>query len=610
MLDMLRSKTKIFLWIVAIAFIISIGAGSIFGGGRRRGGQAAQQGLIGIVEGVPIRYQDFSEDYRQRLTNYAQQSGSELSDATRDAIREETWNALVTDILIEHQVQRLGIDVPNDAVFDALWNNPPSFVIQSPAFQDEQGNFSFDEYHRQIQMFPERWEAMADYYRQALQRQILQQEIQSAAMITDNELWNEFVAMNEQVRVSYVGIDPRRIDREPLIPTEEEARAYYEQHKSEYQRPSTASLYYVEFPKAATAEDEEDLVLRLEELAAAIRSGEDFAELARVYSEGPSGPEGGDLGYIKRGQMVQEFEDVAFSLGVGEVSEPVKTRFGYHLITVEDRRTVDGEPEVHARHILVEVRPSEETLVAIEERLSEFADRVRSDGIEEAAGEMGYEVEQTDDFPDDRFIPGIGNLRPAVKLTFENDPGTALGPFVTQDAYYMFEIAERNPSYLPTYNAMAEEVAASGAEHPAATALVMERQKERARAIADEIAAATKAGETLEDAATARGYRVNQTDFFTRRDYVPGIGRGGAFVGTSFALRTGATSGVVEGQNPNRFYVIRVEEKTAANQQDFAEQEEQLRSQLLQREQMELFSAWLEDLMADADIQDYRDSFF
>ena len=147
---------------------------AVNGGARVDEVDVAADGLIGQVEGVPIKYQDFSESYRQRLASYAQQSGTDISDATRDALREDTWNSLVTDILITDEIRKLGIDIPSDAVFDVLWNNPPSFVIDSPAFQDDEGNFSFDEYHRQIQLHPERWEAMADYYRSMLQRQILQ----------------------------------------------------------------------------------------------------------------------------------------------------------------------------------------------------------------------------------------------------------------------------------------------------------------------------------------------------------------------------------------------------------------------------------------------------
>jgi peptidyl-prolyl cis-trans isomerase C len=69
-----------------------------------------------------------------------------------------------------------------------------------------------------------------------------------------------------------------------------------------------------------------------------INAGKDFAELAKANSNCPSGKQGGDLGFFSRGRMVKEFEDAAFSMEVGQVSEPVKTQFGYHLIKVTDKR--------------------------------------------------------------------------------------------------------------------------------------------------------------------------------------------------------------------------------------------------------------------------------
>jgi parvulin-like peptidyl-prolyl isomerase len=429
-------------------------------------------------------------------------------------------------------------------------------------------------------------------------------------MVSDNELWDEFVARNEKVVVSFVGIDPRRIPREPLMPTEDEAREYFQANRADYERAPMVVLSYVDLPKLATQADEDDIILRLGELADAARDGEDFAELARVYSEGPSGPQGGDLGYFGRGAMVDEFDEVAFGLEVGEVSEPFKTSFGYHILKVEDRKTEDGELKVHARHILIEVRPSEQTLVEIEGELRELSDLTEEEGLAAAASELGYEVKTTSPFADGRYIPAIGTLRPAVKAAFDGEVGDPVGPYVTADAYYMFEVAEKRPSVLPTYDDIAAELQGESPEHPAATALIMERQKDRARAIAEEIAAAVAGGQHLEAAAEAHGYSVTQTQPFSRKDYVPGIGSGNAFVGASFGLRTSQTSGVVHVESPERYFIIRAEERTAASQQDFTEQEEQLRAQLLQREQMQVFSAWLEDLMDDADITDYRDSYF
>jgi peptidyl-prolyl cis-trans isomerase D len=611
MLAALRSNTKIILWIVVVGFVGFIFAG--WGRGLQRSGTTAapERGTIGRVDGVPITFRDFNEVVRQRLVEYAQQTGTDISEATREAVREETWNTMVADILISQEIERLGIDVPDELVFELLWNNPPSSVYNAPAFHDESGNFSFDLYHREIQLNPERWEGVAEMYRDSMKRQLLQNEVQAAALISENEVWDEFVAQNEKVRAKYVAVEPRRMDREPLEPTDEEVRNYFDTHRADYERPPTAVLHLVKFEKVASPEDEEDIVMSLAELTSAVRDGEDFAELAKVYSDGPSAPEGGDLGWFGRGKMVAAFEEVAFELEVGEVSEPVKTQFGYHIIKVEEKRGSGDSAEVKARHILSEIVPSEETLVGIEQDLQAFTEQVNEVGIMEAAAvDTAYVVETTTPFADGNFIPMVGSLRPAVKVTFESEPGTVVGPYVTRDAYYIFEVAERIPTSLPTYDELLTEAEEMGRDHPAKLALIGERQRDRARAVAGEIAAAVAAGATLEEAAEERGYEVRETTVFSRRDYVAGVGRGNEFVGVAFGLRTGETSGAVGTEAPERFYVLRVEEKVAADQAAFADAEEQIRGQLLQRERVELFTGWLEGLMARANIEDFRDTYF
>jgi hypothetical protein len=308
--------------------------------------------------------------------------------------------------------------------------------------------------------------------------------------------------------------------------------------------------------------------------------------------------------------MVPEFEKVAFGLDVGEISDPFKTEFGYHIVKLEDRRREDGELEIRASHILIKLRPSEQTLVELEETLADLAERADDAGLAAAAADMGLEVKTTPRFPDGRYIPRIGNMRPAVKIAFEGDVGAVFGPYMNAEAYYMFEVAEKAPSWLPTYDELAREAEAARREHPAKQALVYERQRDRAAAVAEDIVSRVAAGATLEDAATASGYVVERTELFSRRDYIPGVGRDNAFVGTSFALRTGAASGVVETENPTRYYVVRVEERSAADEKEYASQRDELWRQLISVDQFELLSSWLEGLTARAKIEDFRDLYY
>ncbi len=136
-----------------------------------------------------------------------------------------------------------------------------------------------------------------------------------------------------------------------------EKRKYYQTHLDSLpKRPRMVKIAEISLESSVGDKSLKDAYEKIEMIQDKLKKGADFEELAREYSDCPSASQGGDLGYFGRGTMVKEFEDAAFNLDVGEVSEPVLTEFGYHLIRVDDIR--DGE--IHAHHILVAVHKSEE----------------------------------------------------------------------------------------------------------------------------------------------------------------------------------------------------------------------------------------------------------
>jgi parvulin-like peptidyl-prolyl isomerase len=133
--------------------------------------------------------------------------------------------------------------------------------------------------------------------------------------------------MNEEVR-SKVSV------------SQDEVEAYYDEHKDQMREPEEIKVRHI-LIKATdqdTNEARQEALELAKRLLAELRAGADFAQLAREYSQCPSAPNGGDLGFFSRGQMVTEFEDTAFRLKVGEISDVVQTRFGYHIIKLEGRK--------------------------------------------------------------------------------------------------------------------------------------------------------------------------------------------------------------------------------------------------------------------------------
>ena len=127
---------------------------------------------------------------------------------------------------------------------------------------------------------------------------------------------------------------------------EEKVKAYYDSHPQFFKEPEQvkASHILIKVKPDATEAEKAEAMKKIEKAQDKLLKGEDFAEVAKTSSEGPSASKGGELGYFGRGQMVKPFEDVAFSLEPGKVSEVVKTQFGYHLIKVEDKKPASTIP--------------------------------------------------------------------------------------------------------------------------------------------------------------------------------------------------------------------------------------------------------------------------
>lgn len=221
--------------------------------------------------------------------------------------------------------------------------------------------------------------------------------------------------------------------------SEYEKRNYYETNLDSFpDRPKMVKIAEIAIKPAMGSESLDQALREIEDIQDELNKGADFETLAQTYSDCPSAAQGGDLGYFSRGQMVPEFEETAFELEIGEVSEPVLTEFGYHLIRIDDKR--DGE--VKARHILVEAAMSDSDKEKITQLIDEVYQKLQ-DGADfmECAIEYSIPTEETgeevviDEYPVDQLaqIPQIG--------TYINDleEGEFTEALEIDDTYYIFK---------------------------------------------------------------------------------------------------------------------------------------------------------------------------
>ena len=598
MLKAMRQNTKVILWIILAAFVGTI----IFAWGMNVTGiKKDGRAVVGVVNDHRITYQEFYRAFQNLYAQAQEQMGQEMDMdvETFRQLREETWNQMVSQILLAEEIEKRKIRVTDEELVNFILNNPPPYLLNNENLQTD-GKFDPQKYAAALADPRYDWRPLENQYRAILPLQKLQSMIMATVRVTDAEVLNDYRAKNEKVQIRYVAFHPTdfEIDREEIL--EEEILAYFDQHREEYHQPRRVNLEYVFLEKAPSQADEDTVRAELEAVRERALEGEDFAELAQAFSQGPSADEGGDLGFFGRGVMDSSFEAAAFALQEGEISAPVRTTFGWHIIKLLERRVKNGNQEVHAGHILMKVYPSQETMEALLDRLNNLAQRAGEVGLAEAAGDAGLEVRETGFFQEgDKFVPGLGRSSDASWFAFSEQKGEIGGPFENETGLFVLSIREQKEPGVPPLEKVGEQVK---------SALIREKQKQLALAEAGDFEHLMESGLTLKEAAQKASLPVEETQPFARRDYVPNIGMANEFVGTAFGIHEGETSGLVE---TNRgYYFMQLTNREDINLDEFHEQKETLKLDLLRKKQNQVYGDWFEELKRKAHIEDYRDRFF
>ena len=328
------------------------------------------------------------------------------------------------------------------------------------------------------------------------------------------------------------------------------------------------------------------------ELKRQLEQGADFATLAREHSDDPgSARRGGDLGWFGRGRMVEPFEEAAFSAPIGRVVGPVETRFGYHLIEVTGRSSV----EVQIADLAMRLAPSLATLNRIQERMEDLAYYAEESGdFEGEAQRMGLQVQEMRVEEDQQFLPGIGQSRAVLNFLAGADEGDVSQVIELDDRFIVLQLVEVIPKGYRSFEEVREEIRPR---------VLLEKKKEV------QVARMRRALQQhgFDGLAEALGTTVQTvTQLSYNQTLIPGLGREPRFVGTVFGLQEGETSGVVEGENA-AFVVqlTKLYEPPPLGEQ----MREQIRQQLLNQRRQQVLTQWLAALREQADIKDYRRRF-
>jgi parvulin-like peptidyl-prolyl isomerase len=498
--------------------------------------------------------------------------------------------------LVNQELHRRGIDVSASEIRQAARYAPPAEFMDNPMFRNQQtGQFDINRYHQFLSspaVDNQLLMQLEAYYRDVIPRSKLFYQVTAGTYMPESQMWRIWADGKETAKARFVVIDPNVMVPDASVSvSDKEIDQYYKSHQDEFKMPAMAKVQYVSIDRSPTASDSAAALQRAQQVRTAALA--DFAGTAkRESADSVSGKNGGSLGKMRRGQTVPAFEQAAFAIPVGQVSEPVLTQFGYHIIKVSSRTN----DEADVSHILIPITRSQEN----EDRLLDRADSLETLGqdlpLQQVAARMGLRIRDGELNDSTPFLPGVGAADDAAQWIFKDgQPGEISEVFETPQVYYMVELVSKRESGVASLDATTPMI-----RQKLIAQKKIEKAKESARNIVDKI----RAGTPLDQAAVQAKLQVQSAGPFTRIEFVPGLGRANAAVGTAFGLKPGQVSDVVE--SDGLLYIIQTVERTQADRKQFDQEKSQNRARLTQALAEQRWNEFLAALKETAKIVDNR----
>lgn len=598
MFKFLRSQAKVFYWVIAATFILFLILGGLTGRGcQAPGTHKLEAGVIGSVNGTKITAQQYDYAVRQQIAMMRQQSPDRDLNANQYAMaRERAWDALVQNALVEQAIKERKIKVEDSEVLDTFRNNPPAELLAG--YRDEAGQVDINRYYADLQNPEVDWSRAEEYIRSLIPRQKLNDAITAEATVSEEQVRQEYLRQTGRAVAEYMGAIFAEMDP-GFQPADEAVTAYYNAHPDEFQSEARAQCQVVKFAKQPSDADYEEIRRFAAEIRDEINAGrKSFEQAAADYSEDRSAASGGDLGTFDRNRMVAPFTEAAFGLPLHEVSEPVKTQFGYHLIEVLEKVTdpKTGEVvQVHARHILLKVNPGNETLDLLHEAATGFRGRVDSGTFATTAQAEALDLVTPAPFLKGRDIPGLPLSLEASNWVFAATEGDISPVLENEEFFYVVAAGAKMPAGLAPLDEVKSRIALT---------LTKDHNLELARQKLNPAVAEVRQGTPMSAVAAKFGLKHAVTDTFSVNGNIPDVGYGTDF--NKLAINGAPGVLIPEVETLRGLYALVPLWITPVDENDFQQRREGIMAALLSRAQGEVLQKWLEDRTAAADIKDDR----
>jgi peptidyl-prolyl cis-trans isomerase D len=584
---------------------------------RGSGADATSGETIARVEGHPITSGEFRRTYQAQLQAYRSAYGGNMSEQLLKqlGIEQQILQQMVDEQASLAEARRLGITVSDEEVRQRI------FAI--PAFQDN-GRFIGEQRYQQLLRMQRPPLSPADFedgIRRSLTVEKLRASLTDWLSVPDKELEQEYRRRNDKVKLAVVSFTADKF-RSQVAATDPEIAAHFEAHKNDFKIPEKRKIRFllidvdalrakIVVPEAdvkrayddnieqystpeqvrashillkTDGKDDAAVKARIEDILKQAKGGADFGELAKKHSEDESNAKaGGDLDYFGHGKMVPEFDAVAFTLQPGQISDVVKTPFGYHIIKLTDKKPGTTRPFAELRQQLMDQLAYEraqsqaaDLSASLERQISKPAD------LDKVAKAQGLTVQESGFFARDEPILGLGQSPEAASRAFELKTGD-VSPALRASRGFAFiaPVAKQDP-YVPKLDEVKERVRDE---------VIKQKARDLSRQKAAEVAVKLKASPDFEKAAKAAGVEAKTTELIARDAPIPDLGVAPAVEAAAFKMTVGSTSDPIAVDNGTA--VIKLVEKQEVTPSDYALARDKFREELLSDRRNRFFGAYM-----------------
>jgi peptidyl-prolyl cis-trans isomerase D len=616
------------LMIICVAMVITLIPGGL---GSDLLGQPGK-GVIAKVDGADITAEQVRQTARQMAEQQAQQYGKNASMLIPFLLQQATRQAaeqLITRQALVSEAEHMGMRVTPQEVQDDLQHGRYAATF-FPG-----GNFigqtEYEEMLTRANLTPAMFE---DAVGKDLLLSKLRALIAGSATVNEKEIRDQFIKQNTKVKFDYAVLKQDDL-RKGLHPTDAELKAfydqhnksytnsipekrkikyalidlnkikdgveisradlqaYYDQHRDQYRTPEQVKVSHIliktPLPGPDGKVDEKGVATaqgRAADLLKQLKGGAKFEDLAKKYSEDPgSAKEGGSLGWIGKGRTVPEFEKTAFSLPKGQISDLVKSSYGFHIIRVDDKQDAHLKTLDEVKAEIEPILKQQKAQQIAQKQAEDLLAQAKTTGLDAAASAKKIPVINTDFVARKDLLPGLGAANQFMDAVFSAAEKSPPDVAPTSQGFAVYQLEAIKPASTPSF----EEIR---------TRVEDEFKNERSNILlsqkTQELSDRAKAEHDLKRAAKELGATMKTSDFVLPDGQVPDIGSMTGQAAAVFTMKPGEISGPINsGANGA---VISLLEKQSPSDADFAAKRDQIRDSLLQEKQQELFGLFVSSL--------------